>query len=532
MSFLLNLFKRKPVAPERVPTDEVIPLHHLDDTSVNRAICLYFSMRFDDVLDPDKLVGALEKLLERPGWRKLGARLRLNEHKKLEYHVPQKYSPARPAVQYTHASHHIPISEHPLGSKMPKATSKLSISGALEPFRELFWPQSKPLKLADWLYSDRPQLQLHIVSFSDTTLVTLTWLHTLLDAMGRNMLLRCWSAMLEGREDDIPEFYGYDFDPLASLGAPKTSTESKPTADDDESEHVSLEQEPGEEPYVLQDKVLTGWSFFSFVIRFIWDLTVHRAEHSRILCIPASFLSSLRRSALSDLSTVHPSTLVLNTSDPANPTPFLSDGDILAAWWLRTLVPSQPWASTASPNKTIHFMNVFGMRDILTSTSPQLLPKGVAYISNCVSAIHTLFTYSDILTKPLGLLAAQIRIDLTQQSTRAQVEAQVRLSRKSIAKSNRPPIYGTGDMQMSTVSNWSKGKMYETDFKAAVVGGHENKSRRGKPSFVQADGLADGFSVRNSGCVLGRDGEGNYWVTAVLRPVVWEGVERAIRSMA
>jgi hypothetical protein len=35
-------------------------------------------MIFDDVLDADKLSGALWKLLDRPGWKKLGARLRLN----------------------------------------------------------------------------------------------------------------------------------------------------------------------------------------------------------------------------------------------------------------------------------------------------------------------------------------------------------------------------------------------------------------------------------------------------------------------
>lgn len=37
-----------------------------------------FSMKFDDVLDVQKVVGALERLLAKPGWRKLGARLRLN----------------------------------------------------------------------------------------------------------------------------------------------------------------------------------------------------------------------------------------------------------------------------------------------------------------------------------------------------------------------------------------------------------------------------------------------------------------------
>lgn len=78
MTFLFNLFGSKPVAPERVPTDTVIPLFQRDDTRANRSISLEFTMEFDEVLNADKLSGALWKLLERPGWRKLGARLRLD----------------------------------------------------------------------------------------------------------------------------------------------------------------------------------------------------------------------------------------------------------------------------------------------------------------------------------------------------------------------------------------------------------------------------------------------------------------------
>ena len=78
MAFLFNFFKNKPVAPERVPTDIVIPLGQHDDQHPYRSLVLDFSMRFDDALDVDKLVNALEKLIEKPGWRKLGARLRLN----------------------------------------------------------------------------------------------------------------------------------------------------------------------------------------------------------------------------------------------------------------------------------------------------------------------------------------------------------------------------------------------------------------------------------------------------------------------
>lgn len=78
MAFLSRLFGNKPVAPERIPTDTVIPIFEQDDQFQIYSISLEITMRFDSVLDADKLHSALWKLLERPGWRKLGARLRKN----------------------------------------------------------------------------------------------------------------------------------------------------------------------------------------------------------------------------------------------------------------------------------------------------------------------------------------------------------------------------------------------------------------------------------------------------------------------
>jgi hypothetical protein len=85
MAFLFDLLSKKPIAPERVATDEVIPLSSRDDTMPNRAVALEFTMVFDDVMDAEKLSGALWKLLERPGWRKLGARLRLTVRQPQSY---------------------------------------------------------------------------------------------------------------------------------------------------------------------------------------------------------------------------------------------------------------------------------------------------------------------------------------------------------------------------------------------------------------------------------------------------------------
>lgn len=64
------------VEPSRVPTDEVLPMHHFDDDSTNRSIILAWTLRFNDVLDAGKLHDGLARLLEIGDWRKLGGRIR------------------------------------------------------------------------------------------------------------------------------------------------------------------------------------------------------------------------------------------------------------------------------------------------------------------------------------------------------------------------------------------------------------------------------------------------------------------------
>ncbi|KAF2177965.1 hypothetical protein K469DRAFT_537098, partial [Zopfia rhizophila CBS 207.26] len=150
-------------APATVPTDTVIPLNAADDTDVLRSVCVVLSYRFDDVLDPEKLRRSFERLLDRPGWRKIGGRLRLNNKGRLEYHIPERFDEKRPIVTYSHVSHDISILEHPVASKLPRATERPSVQGDPNDFDELTCSADAPKTLNDYLTRDVPQLCLHIV---------------------------------------------------------------------------------------------------------------------------------------------------------------------------------------------------------------------------------------------------------------------------------------------------------------------------------------------------------------------------------
>lgn len=75
---MFAFMSNRPKAPERVPTDVVVPVGFFDDTIIFRTFVLYTLFVFDDVLDPQRLRDSLERLVSRPGWNKLGARLRRN----------------------------------------------------------------------------------------------------------------------------------------------------------------------------------------------------------------------------------------------------------------------------------------------------------------------------------------------------------------------------------------------------------------------------------------------------------------------
>ena len=549
MAFLFNWIRGSPTQPKRIPSDVVIPLHHADSNAMLATIVTDVSLQFDSVLDVDRLVHALKKLVEKLGWRKLGARLRrtvcsyqynittigLNLRQKsggYEYHVPIEFNEERPAFGFSHTKYDIGFSEHPIASKLPRPNGAVQVTGEPKEYRSLLVSENSPTKIEDWLYTDRAQLTLHFVSFTDTTLLTVTWPHTLMDLMSLHAIFNAWTDILEGRENDVPNIVGEDTDLLAALGDPP---DPNPNCDD------AIE----EEDFILNGKEVTGWQYFRFVYNYLWDLFFTRDLEFRHIILPPSVLSALRSEATSSLTTPSPTippppTIPPSTSSPT--TPFISDGDILTAWYIRLLTSCLPSTPHASPTRSIQIINVFNLRTLLTSTSPPLLPHRTAYIGNCWSMIQSFIPLHDLLTAPLGHLAARLRADLLAQTTRAQIIARYRVQRAVEARGGTPPLYGQADMQISPVSNWGKARLFDVDFGTAVLcgrgagsgsgsGSGERGGRaraRGKPVVVLGDATVKGAALRNCGNLTGVDGEGNVWVGGNLERGTWVNVEREL----
>lgn len=64
--------------PRPVPSDDVLPARFFDDSPMVKDVVMRWLVRFDEILDPEKLHSSLDALLKRKTWRRLGGRLRLN----------------------------------------------------------------------------------------------------------------------------------------------------------------------------------------------------------------------------------------------------------------------------------------------------------------------------------------------------------------------------------------------------------------------------------------------------------------------
>ncbi|KAK1673230.1 hypothetical protein BDP55DRAFT_556780 [Colletotrichum godetiae] len=483
--------KAKPVAPATVATDTIIPLNPNDDCALNRGIVMGFMMRFDDVLDPERLRSSLTKLLGHEGWRKLGARLRLNSQNKLEYHIPELYDPERPAIAYSHFEYGHSIQNHPIASQLPKATSKPTVIGTPpERFQDLMRRPDGPKSMQDFIYRDEPQLSLHIESFNDATLVSLTWLHTLFDGMGRQELLIAWTATLEGRDNDVKPFHGFDTDPLTELG-------KNPT-----------------EPFVLADQQLSVWGLIRFILRYLWDIIRHPSEENRIACIPAAHIKALKEQVKEELS-----------AQNAGPDKlFASEGDIVTAFIGRLWSQHLP----ANSSKPVILGNVINIRPALAR---DILPEKTAFLSNATSLIITRITAKDLRTKPLSYTAAAVRRSIQEQGTREQIEA-----RKALEEKHSAIMFGDKNMHQILLSNWGKAKFFETDFSAAVVKpgwtSLAQPHKLGKPSLILNANYVRGFSLRFAGPIIGKDLDGNIWWGGNLREGLWDKIAQTLEGQA
>ncbi|WYZ34052.1 hypothetical protein EsH8_I_000328 [Colletotrichum jinshuiense] len=525
-----SLRSRKPARaqPPRVATDDVYPVHFFDDTKPFREMLLNWTLRFDDVLDADMLHDSLAKLLDIGDWRKLAGRMRLSAKGELELHVPQKFTPARPAVRFSHDVHDMSIKDHHLAKYLPTATSTPSVQPGVINFYHLGARTDAPMTIEDLIYSDEPQISLHVVSFNDATLVGLLFSHVLFGAAGMQALVQAWSQVLAGHEAEVPVLHGARKDILDDVG---------------------VDTDPDKEPFLLDPRQLKGFRHFRFSMRFLWDMLRRPEIESKVLCLPADFVASLRARAMADLIAMDEKGLGTEEA------PFVSEGDVLTAWWTRLV------CSARGGKRPVTVLNAVDITGRLKS----VFAPGKLYVQNFALGTWTLLSASEVCKAPLGYVARCFRYDIQTQTTPSQVMAFMRRLRKG-GRCSKQPLYGDPNSMLLIFTNWARCKFFECiDFSPAVIpqaadtaavnsdiqangdtiaggggGGDPEKNPTatvsealarpppGKISYHHSTARTRTVLSRNVFTILGKDLNGNYWVSALGHPECWSKLEKEV----
>ncbi|KAK2004040.1 hypothetical protein LX36DRAFT_27544 [Colletotrichum falcatum] len=527
----------KKVQVPRVATDDVYPVHFFDDTKPFRQMLLNWTLRFDDVLDAEMLHSSLAKLLDIGDWRKLAGRFRLTKDNRLELHVPHKFTPARPAVRFSHEVHNMSIAEHKYAKHMPKATSVPSIQPGVINFYTLGAREGAPRTMEDLLSSDEPGIALHVVSFNDATLVGLLFSHVLFGAAGMQALVEAWSQVLAGREAEVPALQGARRDILDDVG---------------------VDTDPDKETHLLERRLLKGFRQFRFNLRFLWDIYRRPQIEAKTLCLPADFVAGLRAQAMADLHAMDEKGL--GTGE----TPFVSEGDVLTAWWTRIVCAAR---GSSRP------VTVFNAVDI-TGRLKNVFAPGKLYVQNSALCTWTLLSSAEVLKAPLGYVARCFRYDIQTQTTPSQLMAYMRRVRKR-GRCKTQPIFGDPNSMLIIFTNWSRSKFFECiDFAPAVISRapdmpaelsavpEDNHPPNAGDSIVSGGGSGGGeidlekqanntdpvlrrpppgkisyhhsmtrtrtVLSRNVFNILGKDLNGSYWVSALGHPECWEKLEKEV----
>lgn len=399
-------------------------------------------------------------------------------------------------MRYSHVNLDISIDEDPLASQLPKATDVPSLHPGPMRFRSLGSGPGSPTTMEDYLNSDNPQLALHIVSYTDATLVSLSWPHTMTDAMGRRALITAWCQVLAGNESEVAPLLGAREDAASALGA-------------------ALPTYGQEEAYALAEKQLRGLQILFLMFRSLWDI-LFMPKVLQTIVFTRQAVSRLVQEAREDIS----------NDDQVDKGAFVSEGDVLTAWSTRMAALALPRGSTRS----IVVGTVFELRGRLKS----IFQSGGVYIQNLVFSATAVLPATEVVGKPLGHVALAIRRTITMQTSESQIRAQAQALRRSLDGSGHMPGFGDASSLIVGFSNWTKGDFFNVvDFGPAVVHkGEERRERAGKPVYFHSQTHEETPMAINIFNILGRDAEGNMWITGYLPPAVWLVVEEELRRLA
>lgn len=413
------------------------------------------------------------------------------------------------------------INDHPLASRLPKETSSPSVQASPEEFLDLSVTPETPLTLEDFLNSDIPQFNMHIISFKDATLVSVTWPHLLGDIMSVASVSEAWSLVMAGRESEVPAFLSAgDKDILDAAGR-----------------HPDFQ----DKQHIMESRRLAGVWFFVWLARYVLDMISWPTMELKSIYLPPKTVKKLKARATMAIKAGLPEAIPSN-ADQA--TAFVSSADVVYAW-LVCMVGQATFAPTSRRNIMI------GFPVDIRSRAPSIFPpdqaeKGV-WVQNASPPLLAFVTAQDVhADHAVARVGQSIRHAINTQGTEDQVHALYRLSREAYEKQGLPPIFGVTNQLPIGNTNWTKAYLHDKlDFSPAVIesvgadstdGKRASSSRKGRPAYFHGNELKprdkkENPLSRNIIYTIGTP-DGGYWAMGKFHPVVWKRIGESLSELA
>lgn len=374
------------------------------------------------------------------------------------------------------------------------------------------WPQS----LADFLdpQRDEPVVALHVLTFSDATIVCINTTHLVLDGGTFVEMLKGWQAVLEGRIGDVPPVrfaWHHPFD-VAMQSASHQGVRPEASLLEDKKLDLGIWQTQKAHDMATGDPCWdpsepgTGW---------------------RLMSLPAAAVSLLMREAQ---ETLPPRPASSSSSPPAArdfAKPFTLD-DVMTAWIWRLVASAIP-----DDTRPMNHLRVCDARALLIKAG--WLPPG-AYLGNAIYAI-TAFSPStgELVRSGLGPAAAGVRAALQQQATPGQLLAWLghRMPTCDV------PLYGEPNAITMTANSWARIDAYRTaNFGAAIPTtgtgrrpGYEGSVPAGLPDYVEPVFDLGGVTLGPFYTCVGPDWNGDTRIHCYLTGSMWKGVEKELERL-
>lgn len=359
-------------------------------------------------------------------------------------------------------------------------------------FTSIVCRPDSPRELADWIYTDRPQLDIHAALFQDATLLTISYLHTFSDAISRTNLFEAWIAVLRGHEEEVPAFVPYDHDPLYTLG-----------------------KEAPRQSYRNLRRLLSGLSLVIFGLRYMFEILWFPKLEEHPIRLPGRCVDKMRKTVLQELAI---------TASRGTRKSFVSEGDVVVGWWVRTMIK----ALKPAPDRTIMVMNVFNVWNLF----PEWFPHGAAgLVGNSFFYSYTLLVASKVLQDTdLKYVASTNRTALMEHRTKQQVAAMTAIQRENFMKA--APVVGDSKLLFMAATNQHKARYFETDWSAAVIAPGVPLSGRphalGRPSYVNDIEYCRGYPTRNIVRIIGKDAGGDWHLLFKARAGAWRVIHQEL----